>query len=368
MSVETQFLAALQRFLDRRFSGRARLEDCVMISGRLSPVYRVRLVSADSALPATLIVKRLGDPWFGDMERSDSPPEFREEVAAYLYLEANAPGFGRRPQLVGTAPEGLLVLEDLGTEDCRVYALAEVAPMVAGLLAELHAATWRRLAGLAAARAAVGLGAEPDLRYDGEAAAETRFRHGAAMVADWAETLAVAPASRVASLTEALDRAIRQPRFEALIHDDLANARQCVLRDGVLMLIDFEAAKPGHALRDLAKIMLGKFERDLETAHMVWVNPDFPPETVGTYRAALLRLGGPAFPDEEWEQALAAVMVHAALMQIGSLLMLIGGTLVAGDFLPNLRGLLARLEALLTGSTAQLELRSVLAGVAARCR
>lgn len=138
------------------------------------------------------------------------------------------------------------------------------------------------------------------------------------MLVNWCETLGVAPAARISDLAGKLAGAMDDPDWRALIHDDLANARQCIERDGSLWLLDFEVAKPGHALRDLARVMLGKYERDLENGRMVWINPGLPLSAIDAYHHRLA-LHGREMDSETWDRVFREALLHALVMQIGAL-------------------------------------------------
>lgn len=352
------FARALRDFVRRALGSRARVTGCERISARLSPVYRVTLAGPEAG---SVIVKRLGDAWFGDMRCPAAPPEFREEIAAYRYLEALAHGFPRRPRLLGVDDAGMLMLEDLGQGDTLDWPFDAVGAAVVELLADLHAATWGRTAPLAAERAALGLG--DDLRYDGALAARHWYGRGTRAIAGWCEALGVMPAARMDDLAGRLAEAIDDPAWTALLHEDLANARQCIQRDGSLWLIDLEAAKPGHALRDLARVMLGKYERDLDNGRMVWINPGFPPAIVAAYRRRLASHGR-GIDAESWERGLADAMLHALVTQCGSLIEHVETGRVTGDLLPNLAAMVKRLD-LVLGPLAQHDpLRHALAALA----
>jgi hypothetical protein len=357
----------VEAVLAAAFGGAVRVTAYARLSARLSPVSRVALAGPPGT-PATAVVKHLPPGAYGDPAGGRAPPEFLEEAAAYALFEGLArPPFAERARRLAWHPRGALVLEDLGESD-RGLAAAPVGDLVAVTLARLHAATLGRAAALAEARRFVG--AAPDAhrgRYEGDAAVSRRFARGAAALGGWCDALAVAPAARVAGLLAAVEAAVAAPGpFHALIHDDLASARQCVVRDGRLLLLDWENAKYGHALRDVAKVLVGKFERHLETGEMLRVSPGMEPGMAARYRRELARAGGPAVDDAAWSDAWAAAVLFSTTVQVGMLMGLYGATPVDGAVLPNLASAVWRMGEVLHGLPGHDEIRGILAALAGR--
>lgn len=320
-----------------------------LLGRRLSPVWRLRL----SGGPASVVVKHLAPAWYGDPEHPGAPPEFREEAAVYDFFAALGPAGGDDwPHRLGWHRNGLLLLEDVGPADAERMPLPAVEPRVAAVLARLHAATAGRLGLLAACRARRGLPVA-DERTQGACAATADFAHGALLLDHWCALTGLAPAGAVAGWLAPVGTAMAAPgRFEALLHDDLVNGRQCVVRDGRLRLVDFEAARPGHMLGDIARVMIGKFERNLDSGAMVLMWPGFGPGLTRAYRAALAAAGGPQWREPDWAADFTTAALHAVVVQVGRLGALAQETTVAGGLTGNLAVLLERLDNVLNENTA----------------
>jgi aminoglycoside phosphotransferase (APT) family kinase protein len=207
----------------------------------------------------------------------------------------------------------------------------------------------------------------PDARFDGVDAAARRFARGAESLSAWSEALSVAPAGEVASLLRTLQAQVLAPGpFHALVHDDLAAGRQCVVRGGRLLLLDWENAKHAHALRDLAKVLVGKFERWLESDEMVRMCPDMDPAVTTRYRRELARAGGPDVSDAEWGRELSAAVLFNTVVQVGALVGLYGVRPVTDGLLPNVRGLVYRMGQVLHGLPGWEDPRRILLHLAGR--
>lgn len=348
------------------FGGRVRLRPVEVLTSRISAVWRVAL-EGPPGTPETAVVKHVVSPDYGDPFGAGAPRDFQEEAAAYAFLDGlDAPPFRDRARRLAWVPAGALVLEDLGEGD-RSLPPARVGDLLAVAFARLHAATMGR--GDAHRRAREDFGIDPDAsdpRYDGVVAAARRFARGVETLAGWCEALGVARGDEAAALLREVEAHVLRPGpFHALLHDDLAAARQCVVRGGRVLLLDWENAKHAHALRDIAKILVGKFERRLDNGEMRWVCPEMEPGLAARYRRELARAGGPDADDAAWGEALCGAVLFNTVVQVGALVGLYAVTAVEGHVLPNLRAILFRMGEVLhayPGWEAQRRILLLLAG------
>jgi len=360
--------ADLEVSLGARYGGAVRMRARERLSARISPVWRVSLDGPPGA-PATVVVKHLAARWYGDPSTADGAPhEFREEVAVYDFFGATEERpFRERAARLAWLPGGALVLEDLGDGD-RSLPPARAGDLLAVTFARLHAPTAGRADAYRAARLRTGIDVDaPDARYEGAEAAARRYARGAEVLAGWCAALAVAPAAEVVAMLAAVEDAVLRPGpFHALVHDDLASGRQCVVRSGRLLLLDWENAKHAHALRDLAKVLVGKFERDLDTSEMRWICPEMEPALSARYRRELARAGGPDVDDAAWGDAFCAAVLFNTVVQVGVLVGLHAVTTVHRQVLPNLRGILFRMGQVLHTLPGWEDPRRILLSLAAR--
>jgi hypothetical protein len=153
--------------------------------------------------------------------------------------ETHEQSFVDRLCLYGRHDAGLVLIENLGTGDGIVQANAEIAPQVAIVLARLDAASHAHGAAYTALRRDLSLADAVDNRRESETATQRRFALGSKMIEEWCAILGVAQQADVAALLAPLYQEIIRPGpFHALIHDDLANGRQCVRREGKMHLLD----------------------------------------------------------------------------------------------------------------------------------
>jgi hypothetical protein len=138
------------------------------------------------------------------------------------------------------------------------------------------------------------------------------------------------------------------------------------MRDGRMHLLDFENARWAHGLRDLAKALVGKFERNLESHRMVLVCPGFDPSILRVYRRELAARGGPDVDDAAWGRAVADAMLFHTMVQLGAVLGLMAWTEVSGQVLPNLRALAHQASRVMEGYDGRPELRRVLSMLVSR--
>lgn len=342
-----------------------------VLTVRVSVVARLRPAGGS----ASVVVKHVPVVLYGAEHRDRWRPELLEEAAAYSFLSRPEVGFVDRPALLGFHRNGALVLEDLGSRADPVVPLVGVEPRLARVLARLHAATLGRGDAYRAERERLGIDVDaPDGRYDGTTATARRRAAGGELLGTWAAALGVAEPAAVEALLAPVVESVERPGpWHACIHDDIANHRQCPTRGERMLLLDFENARYAHALLDVAKVLVGKFERDLVAGDMVYVCPGFEASLADRYRRELAAAGGPETGDREWAAALADALVCSTLVQVGSLVELTQRTEVRGGLLANLAALLERLEHLLgaaadrpqLGATRP-QLRAVLADLRAR--
>jgi hypothetical protein len=338
-----------------------------LVSARVSVVARMR-ADAPARDPFGVVVKHVPAEVYGAGRRDRWRSEFLEEAAAYSFLARPEVGFRERPELLGFHRNGVLVLEDLGEGADPVVPLSAVEPGLARSLARLHAATLGRGAAHREERRRFGLDPDAaDRRHDGTTAAVRRRASGSALIGTWAAALAVPEAEGLEELLDPVVEAVESPgRWHALIHDDLANHRQCRTRGGRTLLLDFENARYGHALLDLGKLLVGKFERDLVEGDMFHALPGFGATLAGRYRVELAAAAGEDPGDRECEAALTDAVLYSVLVQVGSLVELTGRTQVRGGLLRNLAALLGRLEAVLDPSGPRAPLRRLLGELGVR--
>lgn len=308
----------------------ARVEAYLPISRRAGVVARLRLANA---APATVIVKHHGGV---------PNTEFHEELAAQRLLREIGAEKDVKPRLLGWTGHAFF-LEDLGEENfARPRTYGELLPMLAAPLARLHTAARPHLARYAALREELGL--REDVRRYGTPAEARRFELGCAHFADRARRNAL-------QLVRELDRAgalVDAPGpFTTLIHDDLGNARQTFEVGDAILLLDFEYAKSGHALRDFVKMIVGKYEDDLEHGVYTWTQPRFPRAIFDVYRSLLPQ----AFDDALWREHCDAVLIYGTMLLVGRLMHLEPEVKLLGTVVQNINGLLYQLERLLGEQT-----------------
>lgn len=335
------------RLLLREHWGAVDIVGRQVLASRSAIVARLALTGGTGA-PRTVVVKHVFPNAWGDPART--APEFVEEQAAHRFLASTASEEGLKPRLLAWDPQGIIVLEDLGRDPApRMRTFDELVPMLARAFARLHGRTRGREGEYLRLRAGAGLPL-PDVdvrRYGGPAQARRRVK-GAAHLMELAGWRGGVDLGVLQKELETAIAAVEAPGpFAALIHDDVANARQTFDAGDELFLLDFEYARYAHALLDLCKPMLGKFEMEVNTGLYVWSCPGFSPALAATYREALREMHDVAFQDGVWSHGLAAALVASALALVGRLAELEPDRRLAGTVAENVSGVLYRLQSLL---------------------
>lgn len=322
-----------------RWGGDLRIGPYEELSRRSARVGRLRIDGTGA--PSSVIVKHAHPEEFGGLCAN---PEFREEQIVHRFLRDCGVEEGLKPALHAWDPQGVTVLEDLGTENYRrMRSYDELVSMLSAALARLHAGTRGRQDDFIRLRRDAGLG-DPgaDSRRYGSNALHRRARRGRDHLLDRVghDRSARERGAILAELENALALVEAPGQFLCLIHDDLGNARQTFEVGDRLYLLDFEYARYAHGLLDLCKPLIGKFEMELDTGFYRWVNPNFPLTLVDAYRDSLHREHGIRFDDSIWEDAVHAALTYAMLTMVGRLLELESDRPLVGTVPQNVNGIL----------------------------
>ncbi|MEA2720548.1 MAG: hypothetical protein QOJ39_2412 [Candidatus Eremiobacteraeota bacterium] len=324
---------AIAELVRARWGSSAAITGSVPLSARAS--LSVRAALSGPGAPDSIIVKHVRAEELG-ADLSVTNPEFLEELAAHRFLRAAGAEARLKPALIADDPRGIMVFEDLGREPyVRMRTFEELVPMLATAIARLHTAGAPRIDAYLDTRAALGLAG--DRRRYGTPAQASRVERAARAVLRESGALGVAR-----ELDDVLACIADPGAFRTVVHDDLGNARQTFEVGHALYLLDFEYAKVGHALLDLGKPMIGKFEVHLESGVYGWTCPRFPIELAGAYRAQRAQLGGTEFDDAAWRRALAASLLWTGLSLIGRLATLEPDRNLLGTVPQNANGIVAR--------------------------
>jgi hypothetical protein len=252
--------------------------------------------------------------------------DFIAEHANYIFLHSQQEKFNLFPKFLFGETD-LLLIEDLGIENFRFESEEQILDSIAVTFAHLHVA----LAGLENeyknVRATLNLpAAQDELRNNSESGRRKAANCGAALLADYMALMGIC---KTADFFTAI-----QPCFDLIfdkhsllrtfVHDDVADRRQTVIKNGKIHLIDFEHGKYHHALMDLAKLMIGKVEHDSLRHGMFYNHPNITSDMLTHYRKHRLAFGAQDLKEEEWKKHLAAAMIMQVFLVIGKVIDLEG--------------------------------------------
>ena len=119
---------------------------------------------------------------------------------------------------------------------------------------------------------------------------------------------------------EKIERTIISPGpFLSFIHNDLNRPRQTVSKyNKGIYLLDFELGRYGHALLDVAIIMLGKFDWDSKSHKYFLNHQDFSSEFIMIYKRLIERHLSPKIM-ENWEKEIASALIYTTFVNMGVL-------------------------------------------------
>ncbi len=277
--------------------------------------------------------------------------EFAEEQLAHRFLATLHTPEKYKPDLLNTAPQGIILLQDLGPEGHNTKRTYDyLIPRLAEAIAHLHNPSRNQFENYCTLREEAGLGRpDDDRRRYGKPAYQALYQLGTEFILTRYETTTFRYyKSAVATELQQVDHLISNPGpFLAFIHDDLGNARQTFEVGDKLYLLDFEYSKYSHALLDFAKPLMGKFEINLETGAYGWTGPHFPLALIDHYRQYTETTLGVEYENHNWQEATAAAMTYAALTLIGRLCRLEPNRNLRGTVKQNIQAILKHLSMLL---------------------
>lgn len=237
---------------------------------------------------------------------------FAEEIRNYKFLMTLRDKYDRFPLLCAHNTK-IFILEDLGPRDYHFDNNDELFDAIAECFVQLHTTTKGKkqfYEDFIPSTQAV----EDKRVFSGDMQLKI-FQMGRDIVADYLGILTPHDTQAFVHETEQVVQHIFNPGvFEAFIHDDLADGRQSVVLDGVIHLLDFEHGKFGHSLMDLATIMIGKMERDLDIDKLTYYNILLPAKLTKIYRDKLERITKQGIDDDRWNEHLASCMIFQAFI------------------------------------------------------
>ncbi|NEO56481.1 MAG: phosphotransferase [Okeania sp. SIO3B5] len=311
----------------------------------------------------TVIVKHIPAPNYPISTQKTIPPTHAEEQFIYQFLSGIRPAFDRFPHLLAYQP-GLFMLEDLGTDSVKEQPIEVLMESLATTLAQLHGATANLYPRYQTMRQEAGI--EADQRMYSHQEQEHLFKIGTGLFYKYCDILGI-DVTRCQEIFEQARYAITNPGlFLALIHDDLAAARQIVMVKNQCYLVDFEMAKYGHILMDICKPLVGKFDRKGNTDYFILSHLDFPITFAGCYREKLESISGLSFDDATWNSSLNNALVYSTLVNCGALCCVSPAYKPLGGFMSLFKQLLQRLLILLVDNDNHRDLSPVLEDLTTR--
>lgn len=353
------------------------------LSERISCVGRVSLQGKDAKY-ARVIVKHVPLAAFPARSVQDLPQELREEHLCYQYLGSLGHKYRFFAELFDFDERGFLILQDLsltdGKENCTdadlenqselgQAELESIGQKTADTLSALHLATFGQQHYYEKMRQQAGLpGFDGDKRSYSLLAQRRRYRLGAATVKDYAGIMNIPLPATWHQYIDFIEADIENPgQFHCFVHDDLANERQTIERNGQFHLIDFENAKFSHALLDLCKPLAGKFEMLLTTGEFFYANPNFPNSFIDHYRKNLFIQGNVSIDQDEWQAAFTHALIYHCLALIGKLVEISSQRMLRKSFAFCLCAIISRHSALCKLFHHHTPITQVLQTLMARC-
>lgn len=248
--------------------------------------------------------------------------EFHYETQVMQFLQRHCPHFGAWPAPVLIQAQQR-VMPDLGRSS---YVSPSSYPLsLAHTMAALHRASQGQQA--AFYRSVVDTGQQ---RKFSLSQCDYFVATGSALLRDIFAQLPETSASSLHRCVSSARQTIAAPGpLAALVHHDLAAARQWIVKPNGCFLLDFELAKYTHVLLDLARLQLGSWDKKRNShkpnthtskrPEYHYQKPLLPPQFVPTYQNALCQSG--CFPElkYQFQQHYQAPLLWTLLLNLGVL-------------------------------------------------
>lgn len=306
---------------------------------------------------SSLIIKYIDPLWRSNPK---SKVLFLQEYLNYKFLSELEDSFSLYPKLIG-ADEETLILEDLGTNTCGDISQESDWSSIARTLAMLHSALINQHPLYTKLKKSIQLFEVDTPRYSQEHY-NLCFDLGVQNILEYCEIFNIE--------TIKLEQHIKQVKYQinnpgelsSFIHSDLTGMRQLIYKQGKSYLLDFEHGKYSHIALDIAIMMVGKFELNVELD--VWgLNfPDYPPNFANIYRQQLKELGVIKLDDRLWRKSFSAALIYCTFRTLGALLQkfrYLPEMSLLYSYTSNLNLLFSRLLILLEGNNSHRELKEV---------
>ncbi len=330
--------------LSRTWGGPVHIKEVLPLANRLSHTSRL-VLEGKGAFPSTVIAKHVPEAAY---PANRLVPEFSDEMDLYQCLDTWTPTVTYKAAYLGSSPKGYLLLEDLG-EHTANHDMEQVSKALAQSFAELHAKTFGKETSWMTFQKQQGLDpAAAQKKDNSKAVYAQRFQQGVEAILGRIPRGASGDLKSFKEEAETIFETLQHPgKWTALVHHDVLNHRQCIEKDEGLYLIDFENAIFSHALLDVAKSIVGKYEYTLDGQecyrdHLFFTNPQFPGTLITDYRHSLEADHGIRATDREFKQAMEAALLFSGIALYGEVLSLCKSSKIYGTERDNLHWIFSR--------------------------
>ncbi|SBS33274.1 hypothetical protein MSP8886_02700 [Marinomonas spartinae] len=299
------------------------------------------------------IAKYLSEDYFFDPQQQTKAITFANEILSYRFLMNIRNRFAAWP-LLYHYNQRILLIEDLGANDPQIP--DNLWQEVADVFVNLHTATHQQHAQY---QALLSTNDQHNCQHL-KTVQQHAFTQARDLLSEYIEVLDHQNYHTFIQLTQQVLHDLNQPgHFHAFIHDDLVDGRQSILRDGKIYLLDFEHGKFGHALMDIATLLIGKMERHLDSNVMIYNHLQAPLTLPEQYRQRWQHNMQLAIDDQHWDQHLASCLIFQAFTTLYSRKMQ-AEKIFTHSLAQMLGQVLTRLLQCLQGNSAYPQLQAIL--------
>lgn len=255
-----------------------------------------------------------------DLSNFNYHPSLQKERLVYQFLMQQRNDFSLFPELLAFFP-GTLIIEDLGIDDFSFPDEVSAQSSVLNTLAKLHAVSSGKegIFSELEEQNPISLKGYRILPYQPYKHTFLNFREGLDYCKKQCSDSKLGNDRCKKEQEEIFDKIKNPAIFHCLIHNDFISRRQSIVKEGQFFLLDFEHAEFSHALLDVFRLYIGKYEFNLKDACFFRKRSPYTLGIEEVYKKQFETSLKYRVEEEVWGRHISATVLFLALGIIGQL-------------------------------------------------
>lgn len=137
------------------------------------------------------------------------------------------------------------------------------------------------------------------------------------IIADYLKTMFNIDPTSFTNLTKKVIQDVHHSGdYESFIHYDFVDGRQSAMKDGKVMLLDFEMGRFSHSLLEIAVLLMGKIEVNVDINKRHYTHKNISNEIIEAYRLKTEKLSKRPIVKDEWNHEMGNCLIYHTLSLI----------------------------------------------------